>query len=735
VIDTDPQFVSPSDAAPTPELQVKAPAFATLELTNPNDDPTRIVNFKREIAQPSGAGDRGRFAKAVVAADLTLDPEAAYAIARALVDPLLGMRMVQGPTFIEEVVETATLRSVQGELFTTELFPLVQPRTAGNALMTPGPKISGVVDDDGQPLATLRMEFSDRAHLEAFMRQTVRETRRVGKHYEESILARRVSRPVVAHAAILAFEDTGDEIDVVVVRDGITRLVSSYAARLSPSSSFEDVADLIVDTLLRPKAARAGAASSVTQDYARGREAGRTALRSTFEAGLAGKAVSEDSIRIGQTFTIPGFVYVDLEPAAESPLPAAAQFDEAIRAVVSSIHVEFRGWDDASERVEVGDRALHRVGHSGELDQGVMRLAVGEKGPNDMAKIFGKPKIPATALWRGVYIVAWMCHPTSFKAMKRELRAITGLRRIEDKAYIAHLAPLVDRPWRLTKGGSLSQARSAWGNGGPIPKGALNSDWTPQPVADFTDLIPLAIGGDRDARLTLQVAGGIAMVADKILTSNKGSKVGLVVPFRSDVDDVISNLGESEAGLWTLARAANAFDANKIAVNSFTDTELKDPARAAVRARAYRVPRVDPDDSAKLAVDNAGVPQLLTEYAVVSIASPERAAAAESESKQQRKSSAEKKKETEAQTAQRLRRAVRTGFTALYDDVTALIDLAPGTDGSVGIAFEDEEHWNSLLQLSLQIQTALMGAKPGAASDDDDDDDDDDDEDDDEDEL
>jgi hypothetical protein len=721
----DPAFIEPKVGDSRQTGPQSTSNETKLEIANGNDEPTRVVNFKRQLPTKATAGDRSKFVKAAQTSQLAVGIEAAHSIARALVDPRLGTRMIQAPAFIEEVVETATLRSIQGELLTTELFPLIQPRTAGSALRTPGPQIIGDLDESGLPLASLSLTFRDLGHLRAYMQQTVRETRRVGNRYDESILARRVSRPVFTHAATILFEDSDDEIDVLVVRDGITRVISSYAARMMGTPSTEDIANGIVDTLLSPKSPRAGVASTNTQDYARGREAARDAHRVTFESGLAGAEVGEQSIRIGQTFTLPGMVYVDIIPEKNSPLPAEAQFDEAIRAVVSSIHVEFRGWDETSERVEVGDRALQRIGHSGELLQSVVDLAVGIADKTTLPVAFDNPAIPASDLWRGVYIVAWMCHPTSFKAMKRELRSILGLRRIEDKSYISHLAPLIDRPWRLHKSGSLSQARSAWANGGPIPSGALGRDWDPVPVADFDELVQKALEGEINARLTLQVAGGIALIADKLLTSNKGSKVGTVVPFRSDVDDVVTNLGASEHGLRILARAANAFEASKIAINSLSDTEMKDPALADKRATAYRVPRVDPENLTKLVRDNAGVPEAINEFEIVTVSAPDRAEKAKAESQRQEKAKQKAAAETEVQIAERLRRDVRVGIAKMLDDIQALTTLAANSDGSVVSVFESQSVWQETSNLVSEIQAALYMSKPASVEHDDEDDEED----------
>jgi hypothetical protein len=105
---------------------------------------------------------------------------------------------------------------------------------------------------------------------------------------------------------------------------------------------------------------------------------------------------------------------------------------------------------------------------------------------------------------------------------------------------------LIDLPWRHAKQDTRQQAQRAWKNGGPIPHELLGLDWDPVPTKDFTKLVPLAMAGDDDAKYTLQVAGGIALVTDKLLLSNTGSALASEqVPFRSNVNEVVTNLGNS----------------------------------------------------------------------------------------------------------------------------------------------------------------------------------------------
>ncbi|MBF4577150.1 hypothetical protein [Frondihabitans sp. VKM Ac-2883] len=708
-----PQFLAPSSPAraATPAISEAPPTARQPQLDLKGDEqPLVISNFSFDLPGPTAARDRIKFVRDALAAGVPLSEDGLHAVAKGMVYPEVAASMVKNNLFTNEIVEAATLHSLPAILYTTELFPLLQPRTGASAQSTAAPVISGETGSDGGPTAALELSFQSVRHLADYLRQTVRETRRTGKRYDESILARRVSRPIIAHEAHLTFQDGSEAIDVLVVRDGLTRLVSATAARMKGKPTPEEIAEEMVTTLLTRKSSARTKDLTVSQQYARGRDDAATTLRSRFTLGIAGGEPDEDAIRVGQTFTLPAQVYVGIDPLPGNPLPSDQQFDDAIRAVVSSIHVEFKGWDEAAEFAEVADRAMHRVRHSGELLEDVADLATGIIDESKLGSIFGDTSIPPTPLWRGVYVVATLCNPEVYKGMKRELRAILGLTRIADSRYVSLMAPVVDRPWRGVKAATLAQSRSAWGDGAPIPKGALGLSWKPVPVADFTELIAPALAGDVNARLTLQVAGGIALVTDKLLTANVGSKLSMdLVPFRASVSDVVSGLGTNEYGLWILARAANAFDASGVAANSFTERDLQSNSNASQIASSYRVGMVDPEHPNQFLVDNSGQPRLMREREVVTASNPQRAA----KPKQDLAGGASSPtQETDAARAARLRVAIRTGLTHVDDQITELTTIPSGA--GIGQPFSTLEEWQELTFIVNKITAGLYQNVPAA---------------------
>lgn len=674
-------------------------------------DDLRIVNFSPALPDVPLAKDRTALARAGNSSSLNLRADDWHALARAVAQPDVAAALVKNDLFIRETVETATLLSLSATVFTTEVFPLLQPRAGAGALPVHPPVLTGLLDDGGNPTAVLSMKFEDHDHLSVYLKQTIRETRRTGSRYDESILARKVARPVLCHVVQLEFADGSDPVLVLTVRDGITRLVSAWAARMPDSATPEDIANEMVTALLSQKPRRGKAASTATQDYARGRAAVSERLRADFAAGMTGGTPTEKAIRIGQTFTLPAQVYVGVEPGKASPLPATEQFDDAARAVVSSIHVEFKGWDPAAEQVEVADRAMHRVRHAGELDEEVVDLATGVIDHTHTSAVFDDPKIPNTPLWRAVYLVAWLCSPPAYEGMKREIRALLGLTRVQSKRFVSLLAPIVDRPWRVSKAGTLTQARRAWGNGGPIPNEIIGLDWYPVPVKDFTKLVPKAVAGDAEARYTLQVAGGIALVTDKLVTSNIGSKLeSELVPFRADVDSVITGLGSTEAGLWLLARAANAFDSDRQAINSFTKSDLT--ANPGLTRTAYLVPRLDPSDPSRIKTDKANAPEPITEGEIVRLSDPTRAARADADSRKKQQRRGKQVKKTEAERAADLRHSIRTGLVTLDDDLKAVLAIGNGSDGSCGAPLGTHDHWQDLIRVAGGIFSLIQMNEP-----------------------
>lgn len=672
-----------------------------------NGEPVTITNFRPNLPDPAPAKDRVAFSRAGSAFGLSLGDDGLHGAARALTQPAIAAQAVRAELLTHEVIGPAMLTIFQSPVYLTELLPLIQPRAGAAPRDVDPPKVTGCVTGDGAPEAMIVIRFKDEAHLAAQLRQTVRQTRAMGRDYAASILTKRVSRPILTHVARIEFDDGSDPFVVTVVRDGITRVVSSWAT-IYPDVQVDDLGDLMVDALLASKRSRR-TEESATAVRARGRDVIQQELRARFVQGTAGNRPTEEAIRIGQALTLPAQMIVSLSNVGAPGVPAGQQFDDAVQALVASVHGEFQPWDQSASDAAAILRALPRAVHDDALDEEVAHIATGYSPLEKMPEAFGETT-PVTPLWRAVYLVAWLCNPAEFSGIKKHLRDLLGVSQIRRNAYISHLMTLIDLPWRNTKHHTQQQARRAWNNGGPIPHDLVDTTWDPVPTTDFTTLVPKALTGDDNARNTLRVAGGIALVTDKLLMSNTGSALASdEVPFRADVNDIVADLGrnDNEAGLWLLARAANAFRADQKAINSFTPKELlRNPG---FRANTYVVPRIDPVDSTALAIDNTGQPERLTTYEVVHVSNPERSA----EEREKRKPTAKPRagKETDTAKAVRLRGNINTAIHTALNDIKALRGLA-NINGAVNPVLGDHAAWTALSSAVQEIQGLVFMSKP-----------------------
>jgi hypothetical protein len=297
--------------------------------------------------------------------------------------------------------------------------------------------------------------------------------------------------------------------------------------------------------------------------------------------------------------------------------------------------------------------------------------------------------------------------------------------RLRSRTYTSHLATLIDGPWRRAKAHSERQARRAWANGGALPGSFLQTTWDPVPVKNFLDLVDDADAGNVDARRTLQVAGGVALIADKLLMSNVGSAMESgVVPFRSDVDAVIEGLATTRRGLCLLAHAANAFDPDRQALNSFTRTELNTLPED-VLGKSYTVPLPSPKHPERPALDKAGNVARLKPWDVVAFSDPVRYAKSEEE-RAEAEAKAAPQDDPRAQ-AEALRRSVGSLLEKAADDAMKLVTLATKDGAVIGGAFGSAEEYAVLdesmrkLQLLLLLNPATINTSDDDGLDDEDD--------------
>ncbi|MEV5508603.1 hypothetical protein [Streptomyces orinoci] len=568
-----------------------------------------------------------------ILARATTKPEALAVQLRPTSDELSGLLTVEN-------VEGATLHSVVTRVLLSELFPGPQPRTSMEVSEVADPQVHGITHE-GRPSAILQYRYENLTHLRNHVWQTIHATLSLN-NYAASILTRSVSRNLITHPAEIAFEDGTKPFPVLVVRDGITRLASAWAVLAGHGVEPSEVADLATDALLGSAfAAGTTAGPDLGQQLAASRARWWQGLRKEFDDEMKGATPGLRAAQIAQSYVVPAQIAVGVDGHDGQVLSPEDIFDDAIRSVLASVHVEFKQWDAAAQNVEVITRALKRIIQQGDPRwntadlQAVYGLAVGRIPVAKLPQVFGRDSAPTgTALWRAVYLVSALTQPDLLELLKDQAKAIKGGQRMSMKGFGELLGPIIDLPWRAKKKLVTKQARNAWNNGGVLSND-VTQGWTPRPTDDFTKLIAPAMNGDDDARRTLAVAGGVALIADKLLTRNVGSSLGAKrekggVPFRSDVNKVIEGLSSpaNELGLWTLALAANTFRSDDLPQNSVPKQSLTGKESAASAEPPYVYFKVDLDAPDRIARDADGVPVRLYEWDVVAASDPNRAAKA-----------------------------------------------------------------------------------------------------------
>ncbi|MFF6972565.1 MULTISPECIES: hypothetical protein [Streptomyces] len=602
-----------------------------------------VSNPARSLPEPPPESARMELAEAGLANPLTRLPADAWqTVARGVVGArgvagLLAATEQENGLLKEENVEGATLRTFSSRVWLSELLPGIQPRTGMEVLDVPDPQVTGMTEG-GLPCAAVRYRYQSLRHLKDHVRQTIHGTLAINS-YAVSILGRKVTRPLITHPVEFTFEDGAEPFYALVVRDGITRLASAWAVLAGPDAEAGKAADLVVESLFGDTPAEPAGGASLGERLAAHRQAHRNALTGEFQRATA-EDDAERSVPIGQTFVVPADIAVGIEGHLERLLAPEDVFDDAMRSILASVHVEFKAWDTAAQNVEVATRALKRLIQIDDLEvpkedlQVVYGMAVGRIGPEDLPKEYGDDRLPGTALWRGVQVVHGLTRPQVFGRLKDQAKIIKGGSRMSAKGFADMLGPILDRPWRNAKKAVSKQARNAWGNGGVLT-GDVLKEWDPVLTDDFTELVQPAMDGDLDARCTLAVAGGIALIADKLLTRNVGSSLLAAkekggVPFRADVPKIVEGLSApgNELGLWTLALAANRFRHDALPENAQVLRQLIRRDRSHQEGTPYVHLKVDVTHPDKIARDEHGVPVRLLEWDVVWASDPQRAESA-----------------------------------------------------------------------------------------------------------
>ncbi|OBJ65819.1 hypothetical protein A5627_05740 [Mycobacterium colombiense] len=536
-----------------------------------------------------------------------------WSIAHATADPAAAVAAAQAGALIEQFAGESSLTFLHADVNLTSLFPLIQPRTADIPTMLAPPKRYGVLDGGGDTRPVQIIVFQSWAHLREYMKHSIATTLKAGRDLRSSILSHGVSQSVLCYAATILIEDTAEEINVVIVVDGLTRVIMSWWAMLGAQVTNAQLPAAIVDHLLAKKGA--GGAEGVTDAYRKGRAEAFSTLRGKYQAA-AGDTSDPDLTRYGQTLRLPANVIVDFQRMGK-PLSGDArlyEFPDAVNSAVAQQHSLSKAWAPSAIGANIGAQAVQRAAAEGQLSPQVAEIALGIEDFSFDAVDLMDPDtgVPETdpALARGLWLSAELTQPAVFGAIKRNLRALGGDPQIHKRAYAERMSSIINRGWSAWKPESFGNAQRAWAAGGAIPHSLMGEPWKPLFPHRYSDLVPIALDADDRRRLdavaTLQCAGGMALVADGQIMAASGSiaeggKTGSIAERgksrngeaahyrRSQPPVVIDQLAKTTEGLWLLAHAADSFHSKRQAVNAFS--KLAD-----VPDDAYRINFPQPND-------------------------------------------------------------------------------------------------------------------------------------------
>jgi len=652
---------------------------ARVQLLHLPDDgePLTISNLTGKLPVVSRGADRSKVVTALTQnEDYRATPNSGHAIARAVTDPDRLRLILHHDLTTRSVTETATLLIASVVVWLTHLLPLLQPRVAAAASEERAPIIDGDLDEDGKALGLLRFTFEDLAHLRRYLINVITMTLKAGGDYGTSILVKGVVQPGLTFPACIQIGDDPNEVFYTVgLADGITRFSRSWEELLpvlNPTVNWVKAdaatkATAIVDALLTM-----GRGRELNVRYANGKDQVRQTLLAKHLVGVTDTGHTESAIRVEHTLVQPTNLVLAVSPLGGSTLKPKRVMSEGLGAAVAGIHTEQKPWEVEASTHETVTRALRLAGDADDLDPDVVSVALGAM------------QVPAQApqgdlnLMRAVWLVSHLLSGDGRWYLRKHLRIVMSRTRI--MRLHSYLASVIDVPWRKEKATSLKQARRAWSNGSPVPKGLAEKEWMPVVADSYKDLVERAWGGDHNAKMTVVVAGGIALVTDQLLTANTGSKEESdKVPFRANVDTVVEGLASRREGLYLLAHVADQFESDRAAYNSYTEAERV--ANRDLRDQTYLITALSEDDPAQTEGDQHRQQTdlvELTEYIVVSWSDPDRARAAEEKRGKKRERERDGRrpiKPTPEQSAAALRYDVRSLITRLDNTVAQLISL------------------------------------------------------------
>jgi len=529
---------------------------------------------------------------------VNLPPEATGYLASTVANPEALAAQVDPKSGYLSSYSTAegTLFSVRSDVYLGTALPLFNPRVGDQSLLrrpSPGSLFEGSSITAVQNYSMTLAEFQD--HL----RDTVARVATVGGQYAESILATGVSEPGLCEVASIHLTDINVRFTTLVLRDGGTRCVQSVLARLGVSKAHSArAADFLLERLFGTKLPSPEMTAALEPDedgvfditQIVKRNLGRAVHSDeiALEIATAGGNVQEQ-VSIQQTMVLPQEILIGWQPNASG----GATLEPAISARVRSRHVNIMPWAKAAQNADVIDSVITQLVTEGFIDEKLEDLLDADSD-NTCARALGPfgytGSSESAPLWRAAVILQQFTSPALLREAKRVIRSLTGKGQVRRPHLAGYLATLIDAPWRSTKRDNASQSGNAWARSGALTQEMIDTRWSVKFVSSPEEL--LSTPGN-DARITLAALGGVALIADRFLTSvaiaGTASGGSVTTPYRvGQISELVEMLSapDNVFGQQQLAAAAAAFRHDGLCSTPWAPKELAQHAAKAIAARS-----------------------------------------------------------------------------------------------------------------------------------------------------
>ncbi|MBT2873545.1 hypothetical protein [Streptomyces sp. McG7] len=384
------------------------------------------------------------------------------------------------------------------------------------------------------------------------------------------------------------------------------------------------------------------------------------------------------------------------QTAMPMPTPGTS-FVTMVENLVAGEHLEKNPWTPDAMWHNIANQTIDALVARGELRREEADIITGLTPLEELPTALNCPD--PSPIWRCIYTAYRLTAGSSFGETKADIRNIMARRAVTNKQFSFMLGVIVDRDIRRPKArkepgarrpSSLQRARNAFGDGGFLTEDVAGRQWIPV-FAPLQQLLERALGGDRDARITLMIGGGFALMMDGYLTRDRESKLFEgSAPFRGSPPAILTDLAGHEHGLRMLATAWEYWDPTK-------------------PAHDYNIPVINADGSLVITGDTRETrrPERLTEYRLYGIASPSKAMAGFLKQQEARK--ARNQAASPEDRDQDNRERLTTALDIAKDAVTALENSSVSPPPH---PFGTHEEWERARNTAQEVYEALVRNRP-----------------------